>query len=64
MRALGVCGSASLGSAPYSGECSMRRFIHEIHRRSLWQVLGVYLLGSWFGYEVVLALTDGVGLPS
>jgi tetratricopeptide (TPR) repeat protein len=42
----------------------MRRLIREIHRRSVWQVLGVYLVGAWFGYEVVLALTDGVGLPS
>lgn len=42
----------------------MRRLIREIHRRSVWQVLGVYLVGAWIGYEVVLALTDGVGLPS
>jgi eukaryotic-like serine/threonine-protein kinase len=42
----------------------MRRLISEIHRRSLWQVLGVYLLGSWLGYEVILALWEGLGLPS
>jgi hypothetical protein len=41
----------------------VRQIIAEIHRRSVWQVLGVYLVGSWFGYEVVLALTEGVGLP-
>jgi hypothetical protein len=31
--------------------------------RSIWQVLGVYLVGSWLGYQVILALTDGLGLP-
>jgi eukaryotic-like serine/threonine-protein kinase len=40
------------------------RLIHEIHRRSLWQVVGIYLVGSWIGYQVILALTDGLGLPS
>jgi tetratricopeptide (TPR) repeat protein len=41
----------------------IRQLIHEIHRRSLWQVLGIYLVGSWVGYQVVLNLTQGVGLP-
>lgn len=41
----------------------LRRLILEAHRRSLWQVLGVYLLGAWFAYEVILALADGIGLP-
>lgn len=40
-----------------------KRLIHEAHRRSLWQVLGIYLLGAWFAYEVVLALVEGLGLP-
>ena len=40
-----------------------KRLIGEIHRRSLWQVLGIYLLGSWFVYEVVQSLTEGLGLP-
>ena len=26
----------------------LRQLIHEIHRRSLWQVLGIYVVGSWF----------------
>jgi eukaryotic-like serine/threonine-protein kinase len=43
---------------------SIQRLIREIHRRSLWQVLGIYLVGSWFGYQVILALTDGLGLPT
>jgi hypothetical protein len=41
----------------------LKRVIVEVHRRSLWQVLGIYLVGSWIGYEVILALTEGVGLP-
>jgi eukaryotic-like serine/threonine-protein kinase len=41
----------------------LRAIIVEVHRRSIWQVLGVYLVGAWFGYQVILALTDGLGLP-
>jgi hypothetical protein len=41
----------------------LKRVIVEVHRRSLWQVLGIYLVGSWVTYEVILALTDGLGLP-
>ncbi len=41
----------------------LRQLIHEIHRRSLWQVLAIYLVGSWIGYEVIQSLTEGLGLP-
>ncbi|NIP82497.1 MAG: tetratricopeptide repeat protein, partial [Gemmatimonadetes bacterium] len=41
----------------------LRQLITEIHRRSIWQVLGVYVVGAWLGYEVVLSLTEGLGLP-
>jgi eukaryotic-like serine/threonine-protein kinase len=41
----------------------IRDLIVEVHRRSLWQVLGIYLVGSWIAYEVVVALTQGIGLP-
>jgi eukaryotic-like serine/threonine-protein kinase len=44
----------------------MQRFknvAHEIHRRSIWQVLTIYLVGSWIGYQVVLSLAHGLGLP-
>lgn len=41
----------------------IRELIHEIHRRSLWQVLGVYLAASWGVLEVVQAVTDSIGLP-
>ncbi len=42
---------------------SLRQLIHEIHRRSLWQVLGIYAVASWIIYQVVLALFEGLGLP-
>jgi eukaryotic-like serine/threonine-protein kinase len=42
----------------------LRRLINEVHHRSLWQVLSIYLVGSWIGYQVVLNLTEGIGLPA
>lgn len=41
-----------------------RRVVLEAHRRSLWQVLGIYLFASWAGYQVILGLYDGLGLPT
>jgi TolB-like protein/Flp pilus assembly protein TadD len=41
----------------------MRKLLREIHRRSLWQVLGIYLVGAWIGYSVIQGLTEGLGLP-
>lgn len=35
----------------------IRRIIHEVHRRSIRQVLAVYLAGSWVALQVVDALT-------
>ena len=37
--------------------------IQEIHRRSLWQVLGVYGLTAWVVWQVVVSLYEGIGLP-
>lgn len=42
---------------------NFRDLIHECHRRSLWQVLGIYVVGSWIVFEVVQTLTEGLGLP-
>jgi eukaryotic-like serine/threonine-protein kinase len=42
----------------------IRHLIHEVHRRSIWQVLGIYLVGAWLAYQVILGLTDGLGLPA
>ncbi len=41
----------------------LKRLIHEIHRRSIWQVLGIYLLGGWIALQVVETLVDSLGLP-
>jgi hypothetical protein len=35
----------------------LKRLIHEIHRRSLWQVLGIYFVGAWLTFQGIEALT-------
>jgi TolB-like protein len=40
-----------------------RRLVSEVHRRSLWQVVGIYAVGSWVAYQVVLDVSQGLGLP-
>ncbi len=40
-----------------------RRWLGEIHRRSLWQTLGVYLAGSWGALEVIDILVNSLDLP-
>jgi TolB-like protein len=41
----------------------LRSLIQEIHRRSLWQVLGIYLVGAWVAFQGIEALASGLGLP-
>ncbi len=41
----------------------LKRLIQEIHRRSLWQVVGIYLVASWIVFQVIQTLTEGLGLP-
>ena len=41
----------------------MRKLIQEVHRRSLWQVLGIYIVASWIALQVVDVLVDNFGLP-
>ncbi len=41
----------------------LKQLIHEVHRRSLWQVLGIYVAVSWVVFQVVQTLTEGLGLP-
>ena len=41
----------------------LRQLIHEIHRRSLWQVLGIYVVASWAVLGGVDTLGGAVGLP-
>jgi eukaryotic-like serine/threonine-protein kinase len=41
----------------------IKHLIVEAHRRSLWQVLGVYLVSGWIVLQVVGELTRTAGLP-
>ncbi|MCG8468780.1 MAG: hypothetical protein MJB57_11330 [Gemmatimonadetes bacterium] len=41
----------------------MKNLIHEIHRRSLWQVIGIYLGASWVVLQVVDTMAGALGLP-
>jgi hypothetical protein len=41
----------------------LKRLIQEIHRRSLWQVMGIYVVGAWIAFQVTQTLTEGLGLP-
>jgi tetratricopeptide (TPR) repeat protein len=41
----------------------VKNLIREAHRRSLWQVLSVYLVGSWGALQVVESVTENAGLP-
>ena len=40
-----------------------KRLLGEVHRRSLWQVVGIYLGASWLVLQVVETLTETSGLP-
>jgi tetratricopeptide (TPR) repeat protein len=41
----------------------MKSLFQELHDRSLWQVIGIYLAGSWLVLQVVDQLTESAGLP-
>jgi eukaryotic-like serine/threonine-protein kinase len=42
----------------------LKRLIREVHHRSLWQVTGIYLVGSWGALEAVDGVTKNAGLPA
>ena len=42
----------------------LKQLIQEIHRRSLWQVLLIYIAASWVVFQVVQTVTEGLGLPT
>ncbi len=42
---------------------SVRQLLGEVHRRSLWQVLGIYLGASWLMLQVVDTLAGALSLP-
>ena len=41
----------------------LKHLIQEIHRRSLWQVLGIYLVGASVAFQGIEALVSVLGLP-
>ncbi|HSM35233.1 MAG TPA: tetratricopeptide repeat protein [Longimicrobiales bacterium] len=41
----------------------MKDFLDEMHRRSVWQVVGMYLAASWMVLQVVDVIGNNVGLP-
>ena len=41
----------------------MNKLLKEIHQRSVWQVLGLYLAGAWVLLQVVDVLNQNLGLP-
>jgi TolB-like protein/Tfp pilus assembly protein PilF len=41
----------------------LSNLLDEFRRRSVWQVLGVYLVGSWIALQVVDVLANNFGLP-
>ena len=41
----------------------LRKPVCEIHRRSLWQVVGIYVVVSWIVLQVVDVLANNFGLP-
>jgi eukaryotic-like serine/threonine-protein kinase len=43
---------------------SLRKLIIELHRRSIWQVVGIFCFGSWAAYQVIAEVTDRMGLPA
>jgi tetratricopeptide (TPR) repeat protein len=40
-----------------------KRLVTEAHRRSLWQVLGIYLAVAWAVFEASAEITERMGLP-
>ena len=41
----------------------LKQLIHEIHHRSLWQVLLIYVGAGWIVFQIVQTVTEGLGLP-
>ena len=53
----------SHGTMSSPSDNPLKRIIREIHRRSLWQVLGIYLVASWAVLSVVDTLGGALNLP-
>lgn len=42
----------------------LKRLISEIHRRSLWQVLLIYIGADWACFELIDAVSERLSLPT
>ncbi|NIY45540.1 MAG: hypothetical protein GWN22_18170, partial [Gemmatimonadetes bacterium] len=42
----------------------LRQLLEKLQHRSIWQVLGIYLVGSWIALQVVDLLADNFDLPA
>jgi len=42
----------------------IKQLISEVHRRSLWQVLLLYVGAAWACFELIATVVDTMGLPS
>lgn len=54
---------ASRGLERATNGAALKSILQEIHDRSLWQVLGIYLAGSWLALQVVDTLNSTLGMP-
>ncbi len=41
----------------------MNKLIREVHRRFLWQALGIYMISGWITLWAAASVTEGFGLP-
>ena len=48
---------------PHVRRAQSPKLPHEIHRRSLWQALGIYLAASWGAPQVVGTVVETANLP-
>ena len=42
---------------------NIKVIIKEIRTRSIWQIVGIYLVAGWGAFEAVTSLTETAGLP-
>lgn len=53
-----------VGTDAPSEAAATRLLIRGIHRRLLWQVLLIYVVGAWACYELIERITDRLALPA
>ncbi len=53
-----------MGATRAASEATAARLVHEIHRRFLWQVLLIYVGGTWTSYEIIERISERLALPT